>query len=77
MFTFEHFGVIPDIVVIGKGLGGGVIPMAAMIAREELDVAAERAMGHYTHEKSPVGCAAALATIQYIEEHNPANKTKS
>jgi 4-aminobutyrate aminotransferase len=69
MFTFEHFGVIPDIVVIGKGLGGGVFPLAAMIAKEELDVAGERAMGHYTHEKSPVGCAAALATIHYIEKH--------
>ncbi len=70
MFTFENFGVIPDIVVIGKGLGGGVFPMAAIIARPELDVAAQRALGHYTHEKSPVGCAAALATIKYIEKHN-------
>jgi 4-aminobutyrate aminotransferase len=32
--------------------------------------AGERAMGHYTHEKSPVGSAAALATIKYIEDHN-------
>jgi 4-aminobutyrate aminotransferase len=70
MFTFENFGVRPDIVVIGKGLGGGVFPMAAVIAREELDVAAHRALGHYTHEKSPVGCAAALATIDYIEKHD-------
>ncbi len=70
MFTFENFGVQPDIVVIGKGLGGGVFPMAAVIARAKLDVAAHRALGHYTHEKSPVGCAAALATIGYIEKHN-------
>jgi (R)-1-hydroxy-2-aminoethylphosphonate ammonia-lyase len=70
MFTFENFGIIPDIVVIGKGLGGGVFPMAAIIAAESLDVAGERAMGHYTHEKSPVGSAAALATIKYIEDHN-------
>jgi len=69
MFTFENFGVVPDIVVLGKGLGGGVWPMAAIVAREDLDVAADRAMGHYTHEKSPVGCAAALATINYIEDH--------
>ena len=54
MFTFENFGVTPDIVVIGKGLGGGVLPLAAMIAREGLDVAGERALGHYTHEKNPV-----------------------
>jgi 4-aminobutyrate aminotransferase len=32
------------------------------------DVAGDQALGHYTHEKSPVGCAAALATIAYIEE---------
>jgi 4-aminobutyrate aminotransferase len=70
MFTFENFDTVPDIVVIGKGLGGGVFPLAAMIASEALDVAGDRAMGHYTHEKSPVGCAAALATINYIETHN-------
>jgi 4-aminobutyrate aminotransferase len=70
MFTFENFGVIPDIVVIGKGLGGGVLPLAAVIVREDLDVAADRALGHYTHEKNPVLCAAALATIDYIETHN-------
>jgi 4-aminobutyrate aminotransferase len=70
MFTFENFGVTPDMVVIGKGLGGGIFPLAAIIAHEELDVAADRALGHYTHEKSPVGCAAALATIEYIEHHN-------
>jgi 4-aminobutyrate aminotransferase len=70
MFTFENFDVVPDIVVIGKGLGGGVFPLAAMIASEALDVAGDRAMGHYTHEKSPVGCAAALAAINYIETHN-------
>jgi 4-aminobutyrate aminotransferase len=69
MFTFENFGVVPDIVVIGKGLGGGIFPLAAVIAREVLDVAADRALGHYTHEKSPVGCAAALAAITYIEKH--------
>ncbi len=70
MFTFENFNIVPDMVVIGKGLGGGVFPLAALIAREGLDVAGDRALGHYTHEKSPVGCAAALATIEYIEKHH-------
>src|SRR5690349_14499973 len=68
MFAFEHYGVVPDMVVIGKGLGGGVFPMAALIAREGLDVAADRALGHYTHEKSSVGCAAALATLDVIDD---------
>ena len=69
MFTCENFDVVPDMLVIGKGLGGGVFPMAALIAREGLDVAGNRALGHYTHEKSPVACAAALATIRYVEEN--------
>ncbi len=69
MFTCENFDVIPDILVIGKGLGGGILPLAAMIARDDLNVAVEYALGHYTHEKNPVLCAAGLATIRYIQEH--------
>ena len=76
MFTSENFDVVPDILVIGKGLGGGIFPLAAVITREDLDVAADRALGHYTHEKSPVACAAALATIEYIEEHNLAEHAR-
>jgi 4-aminobutyrate aminotransferase len=68
MFAFEPYGVVPDMVVLGKGLGGGVFPLAALVAREGLDIAAERALGHYTHEKSSIGCAAALATLDVIEE---------
>ena len=76
MFTCENFGVVPDILVIGKGFGGGVFPLAAVIARESLDIAADIALGHYTHEKSPVACAAALATIAYIEENNLAEHAR-
>nr|MCS5612438.1 aspartate aminotransferase family protein [Candidatus Poribacteria bacterium] len=68
MFVCEHFNVVPDMLVIGKGLGGGVFPMAALIAREELDIVGDLALGHYTHEKSSVGCAAALATIDCLYE---------
>ena len=67
MFTCEHFDVVPDMLVIGKGLGGGIFPLAALIAREDLNVMSEKALGHYTHEKSPVACAAALAAIEFTE----------
>jgi 4-aminobutyrate aminotransferase len=69
-FTFQNFGVVPDIVTIGKGLGGGLMPIAALIAREDLNVAADRALGHYTHEKNPVSCAAGLAVIDEIESRD-------
>ena len=70
MFTCEHYDIVPDMLVIGKGLGGGIFPLAALIVRENLDVAPDRALGHYTHEKNPVACAAALATIEVIEKEN-------
>ncbi len=68
MFTCQHFDIVPDILVIGKGLGGGIFPLAALIAREDLDIMPDRALGHYTHEKNPVACAAALAAIEYLKE---------
>jgi 4-aminobutyrate aminotransferase len=68
MYSCEHYDTTPDIVVTGKALGGGIVPIAAITALPELDVAGERAIGHYTHEKSPVLAAAALATIAVIEE---------
>ena len=68
MFAFENFGAVPDIVTLGKGLGGGVFPLAAMVARTDFDRAGDIALGHYTHEKSPVACAAGLAAIGYIEK---------
>ncbi len=66
-FAAEHDGAKPDIVVLGKALGGGILPIAACVAREDLNVAGPWAYGHYTHEKNPVTAAAALATLEVIE----------
>ena len=67
MFTYQHYGIVPDMLVIGKGLGGGIFPLAALITREDFDIMPDRALGHYTHEKNPVACAAGLAAIEYTE----------
>jgi 4-aminobutyrate aminotransferase len=68
MFASEHDGVVPDMMVVGKALGGGILPIAAVIAKPELDVAGDFAFGHYTHEKNPVTARAALTTIEIIED---------
>lgn len=68
MFACEHFDVVPDVLVLGKGLGGGIFPLAAAIARDTLRIPAATALGHYTHEKNPVACAAAAATLDVIAE---------
>lgn len=70
LFTYEQMHAVPDIVLLGKGLGGGVMPLAAMLARAEFDRFPETAIGHVTHEKSSVGCAAALATLDVIAEED-------
>ena len=70
LFAFENYDVVPDMVVLGKGLGGAIFPLAALITRDTLDVAGHMALGHYTHEKNPVACAAALATLEVIVEEN-------
>ena len=74
MFTCEYYGIVPDMLVIGKGLGGGSLPIAALLAREDLDVGRQHAVGHFTHEKNPVLCAAALATIEVIESEGLARR---
>lgn len=68
MFSFQHDEIVPDIVTIGKSLGGGILPIAACIARKNLDVCGDFAIGHYTHEKNPVTARAALTTLQIIED---------
>lgn len=68
LFACEHEGVIPDLLVLGKALGGGVLPIAAVLARADLDVGGAWAFGHYTHEKNPVTCRAALTTLEIIAD---------
>jgi 4-aminobutyrate aminotransferase len=70
LFSFDAEGITPDIVVLGKSLGGGVMPIAALLAREELNVASHRAIGHFTFEKSPLAAAAGMAVLDVIEEHD-------
>lgn len=66
-FAYEHFDVVPDAVVLGKALGGGVLPIAAVLADDAWNVAPELSLGHYTHEKNPTTACAALATLGIIE----------
>jgi len=70
MFAIEHDEILPDIITMGKALGGGVLPIAACIANKNLDVCGDFAIGHYTHEKNPVTARAALTTIEIIEDED-------
>ncbi|MFB1068211.1 aspartate aminotransferase family protein [Vibrio diabolicus] len=76
-FTYQAYDIEPDMLCIGKGLGGGLVPIATMVTKDKYNTAEQISMGHYTHEKSPIGCAAALATMEAIEQEGLLDKAKA
>jgi 4-aminobutyrate aminotransferase len=76
-FTYQAYDIEPDMLCIGKGLGGGLVPIAAMVTKDKYNTAEQISMGHYTHEKSPIGCAAALATMEAIQQDGLLDKAKA
>ncbi len=72
LFAFEHYGIVPDILLLAKGMGGGM-PIGAFIAdREVMGVIKNNPMlGHITtFGGHPVSCAAGLASLEVILENN-------
>lgn len=70
LFAFEQFGIVPDILTIGKAFGGG-LPIGAFISsKEKMNLLTHHPMlGHITtFGGNPVCCASAFATLQVIEE---------
>ena len=77
MFAAETFGVVPDVLCLGKGLGGGYAPLSAMICRKPIadvfwgPIATNPGFveGH-TFEGNPISCAAGIAVLQEILERD-------
>lgn len=64
----------PDIIVLGKGVNGGYVPLSAVLFREEHVEVLRAKSGHFMHQQTymmhPLGCAAGLAVINYIDSKN-------
>lgn len=74
MFAYEHFGVTPDILALGKGLGGGYFPIGAAAVTERVfrtmaDNSGLFGAGH-SWAGNPVGCAVVSKTLDYLAEHD-------
>jgi len=67
MFAHEHYGVKPDVMTLAKALGGGV-PIGAVLASERVGSAIDWGDHGTTFGGNPLVCAAALATLEAIEE---------
>lgn len=66
LFAFEHFGVLPDIVTLAKGLGNGM-PIGATVARDEVMRAWSAGDHGTTYGGNAVACAAAIAVIETLQ----------
>lgn len=69
MFAFQHYGVMPDVMSLAKGLGGGV-PVGACVARGEAATLFQPGSHGSTFGGNPLACTAALATLDIIESED-------
>jgi adenosylmethionine-8-amino-7-oxononanoate aminotransferase len=71
-FAYEHFGIIPDILTLGKGLGGGYFPVGAVAISEKVAKAIEDGTGifspGYSWAGNPLGAAVISRAIDYLKE---------
>lgn len=79
LFAFEHYDIIPDILTSAKALGGG-LPLGAFISSKEImqTLTHQPMLGHITtFGGNPVSCAAALATMEVIENEKLLNSVEN
>jgi adenosylmethionine-8-amino-7-oxononanoate aminotransferase len=73
-FACERWGVVPDMITVGKGLGGGYAPISALIVSERVYAVVAATSGHFAHGHSlngnPVSCAAGNAVLDVIERED-------
>jgi 4-aminobutyrate aminotransferase-like enzyme len=69
MFAMEHWNTVPDIVTCGKGFGNG-FPVTAMCVSDRYKDAIDKISASSSYGGNPMACAAALASIEVIEEEN-------
>ena len=73
-FAVQHWGVEPDIVLVGKGIASGYAPLGAVLVAPRVAEAFERGSGAFQHgftyQAHPVATAAGNAVIDYLESHN-------
>jgi adenosylmethionine-8-amino-7-oxononanoate aminotransferase len=71
--ALEPYGVVPDIMTLGKGIAGGYVPLSAVVAPRRLAEALAQGSGALLHAQTfshhAVLCAAGVATLRYLREH--------
>ncbi|PLR98876.1 aspartate aminotransferase family protein [Bacillus sp. T33-2] len=77
MLAFDHWGIVPDIAALGKGMGAGYAPIAAALVSDQVMEpimnGSKSIMSGHTLSANPQACAAALAVIEYLEKNDIIN----
>ncbi|NSW97650.1 MAG: adenosylmethionine--8-amino-7-oxononanoate transaminase [Deltaproteobacteria bacterium TMED126] len=83
MFACEHDAITPDMLILGKGLTGGYLPLSATITTNEIfetflgDYEELKAFFHgHSYSGNPLSCAAAIANIEIFEEEKTLESLK-
>ena len=74
-FGFQHYGIKPDLICCGKGMGGGV-PLSGVIGRKDLLDLPEIGNMSSTNSANPISCSAGLAVIEEIQNKNLTYQSK-
>lgn len=73
MFAWEHWGIIPDLMALGKGMGAGYTPIAAALVSEKIIKTivngSKMIMSGHTLSANPQSCAVSLSVLDYIEKN--------
>jgi 4-aminobutyrate aminotransferase / (S)-3-amino-2-methylpropionate transaminase / 5-aminovalerate transaminase len=76
MFACEHAGIEPDLMTMAKGMAGG-FPLAGVVGKAEIMDAVDPGGLGGTYAGSPIGCAAALAVLEVIEEEGLVDRSQA
>lgn len=70
MFAFQHEGVQPDVIIVGKALSGGFYPVSAVMANENVMGVFNPGDHGSTYGGNPLGCAVAVSALQVLKDEN-------
>ena len=73
----DHHGFKPDILVLGKALSGGVLPVSAVLARDEIMLTIKPGEHGSTYGGNPLACAVAIAAMEVVKEEKLADNAES
>lgn len=74
MLACHHEGVQPDILILGKALSGGFLPISAVLANDDIMLTIQPGEHGSTYGGSPLACKVAMASLQVLEDENLAEK---